>query len=85
MPEMNGMELLKALKEDPLYQNIPAIIISTDGSAERMTDALRAGAKEFIKKPFLPEEIRGVLYNVMGVGSDGEYQEDRADPDDSDF
>ena len=39
----------------------------------------------YIKKPFLPEEIRRVLYNVMGVGSDGEYQEDRTDPDNSDF
>lgn len=85
MPEMNGMELLEALKGDPLYRSIPAIIVSTDGSAERMTDALQAGAREFIKKPFLPEEIRRVLYNVMGVGSDGEYQEDRVNPDDSDF
>jgi two-component system, chemotaxis family, chemotaxis protein CheY len=85
MPEMNGLELLQALKQDPLYQNIPAIIISTEGSSERMSEALESGAKEFIKKPFLPEDIRRVLYNVIGVGSDGEYQEDRRDADELDF
>jgi len=85
MPEMNGLELLQVLKHDPLYQNIPAIIISTEGSSERMSEALEAGAKEFIKKPFLPEDIRRVLYNVIGVGSDGAYQEDRRDADELDF
>jgi two-component system, chemotaxis family, chemotaxis protein CheY len=85
MPEMNGLELLHALKHDSLYQNIPTIIISTEGSSERMSEALEAGAKEFIKKPFLPEDIRRVLYNVIGVGSDGEYQEDRRDAAELDF
>jgi two-component system chemotaxis response regulator CheY len=85
MPDMNGLELLQALSQDPLFKNIPAIIVSTEGSSERMKEALDRGAKGFIKKPFLPEDIRGVLHNVMGVGDDGEYQEDRRDTDDGDF
>ncbi|MCX5854693.1 MAG: response regulator [Deltaproteobacteria bacterium] len=85
MPEMNGLELLQFLNKDPLYQNIPVIIVSTEGSRERMDEVLNCGAKGFIKKPFLPEDIRSVLYNVIGVGADGEYQEDRRDADDGDF
>jgi two-component system chemotaxis response regulator CheY len=85
MPEMNGLELLQSLSQDPLYQNIPVIIVSTEGSSERIKDAFDRGAKGFIKKPFLPEEVRQVLYNVIGVGADGEYQEDRRDADDGDF
>ncbi len=85
MPEMNGLELLQSLSQDPLYQNIPVIIVSTEGSSERIKEALDKGAKGFIKKPFLPEEIRKVLYNVIGVGADGDYQEDRRDADDGDF
>ncbi len=85
MPEMNGLELLKSLSQDPLYRSIPAIIVSTEGSNERMKEALEGGAKGFIKKPFQPEEIRKVLYNVIGVGSDGEYQEDQRDADECDF
>lgn len=85
MPHMNGLELLRALREDSLYQSIPTIIVSTDGSSETMSEALEAGAKDFIRKPFLPEDIRRVLYDVIGVGSDGEYQEDRRDTDNLDF
>lgn len=85
MPEMNGLELLKALRQNSVYKDIPAIVVSTEGSAERMQEAMEAGAKGFIKKPFLPEDIRRVLYDVIGVGSDGEYQEDRSEADEVDF
>jgi len=85
MPEMNGLELLQALHQDPLYQNIPVIIVSTEGSSERMNEAAARGAKGFIKKPFLPEDIKSILCSVIGVGTDGEYEEDRRDLDDVDF
>ena len=85
MPEMGGLELLQALRQDTLYRNIPAIIVSTEGSSERMKEALDRGAKGFIKKPFLPEDIRSVLYDVIGVGTDGEYQDDSRNADEGDF
>ena len=85
MPEMNGLELLQSLNQDPLYQSIPTIIVSMEGSIERMKEALNRGAKGFIKKPFQPEDIRKVLYDVIGVGGNGEYQEDQRDADDGDF
>ncbi|MCL2669073.1 MAG: response regulator [Syntrophaceae bacterium] len=85
MPEMNGLELLQKLSQDPLYQNIPSVIVSTEGSSERMQEALSRGAKGFIKKPFLPEDIRRILHEVIGVGADGEYQDDRENSDDGDF
>lgn len=85
MPEMGGLELLQALSQDALYRNIPVIIVSTEGSRERMKDALDKGAKGFIKKPFLPEDIRSVLYEVIGVGTDGEYQDDSRNADEGDF
>jgi two-component system, chemotaxis family, chemotaxis protein CheY len=85
MPEMGGVELLHELSRDALYQTIPTIIVSTEGSGERMKEAFNSGAKGFIKKPFLPEEIRMVLYNVIGVGTDGEYQDDSRHADEGDF
>jgi two-component system chemotaxis response regulator CheY len=85
MPEMNGLELLAALRQDPLYQNIPVIIVSTEGSSERIEEARNGGAKGFVKKPFVPEDIRGVLHDVMGVGADGEYQADQRNVDEGDF
>jgi len=47
-----------------------------------MKEALDKGAKGLIKKPFLPEDIRSVLYEVIGVGNDGEYQDDSRNADD---
>ena len=85
MPEMGGLELLRALSQDALYRNIPVIIISTEGSRERMKEAFDRGAKGFIKKPFLPEDIRHVLHEVLGVGTDGEYQDDSRNADQGDF
>jgi len=85
MPEMNGLELLTRLKQDDLFKEIPVIMISTEGSEERMREALDGGAQGFIKKPFLPEELRRKLYEIIGVSNDGEYAENKADADDLDF
>ncbi len=85
MPEVNGLELLSRLQEDHLYRKIPVIIISTEGSTERVREAFARGAQGFIKKPFLPEDLRKKLYEVIGVGDDGQYTEDSADVDGVDF
>ncbi len=85
MPRLNGFQLLSALKEDNLFRSIPVIIISTEGSSERMAEAFRHGAKGFIKKPFQPEDVRAMLYEVVGVGRDGEYDEYEQSDDGCDF
>ena len=85
MPEMNGLEFLEELKKDSLLKAIPAIVISTEGSEKRIQDAYDLGARGFIKKPFLPEEIKKVLYEVIGVSDEGEYGEDKGDDDTFDF
>lgn len=85
MPEMNGLELLERLKKDELYKTIPVIMITTEGSAERMQEAFALGARGFIRKPFLPEDLRKTLYEVIGVGTDGQYAEDTTSTDELDF
>lgn len=73
MPEMNGIEMLKALKSDELYKQIPVVFITTEGSKERMEEAIQAGASGFLKKPFLPEELRALLYQIIGLDEEGRY------------
>ncbi|MBT8489428.1 MAG: response regulator [Deltaproteobacteria bacterium] len=85
MPEMNGFELLEELQKDDLLKNIPVVVITTESSEERMQYALNLGAKGFIKKPFLPEDLKKILYEVIGVGDDGDYGEDSGDNGDFDF
>ncbi len=85
MPEMNGLELLAALKGDNLLQDIPVIVITTEGSEERKKIVSDMGARGFIKKPFLPEEVRKILYDVLGMTDEGSYGKDQADTDGGDF
>jgi len=85
MPIMSGFELFERLKSDNLLKDIPVIAITTESSDERMQDAFNLGVKGFIRKPFLPEEIRGILYKVIGVNYEGKYGEDSGDDEAFDF
>jgi putative two-component system response regulator len=55
MPEMNGYELLEVMKADESFKRIPVIFITTSDSE---SEALSAGAVDFISKPFLPEIVK---------------------------
>lgn len=85
MPVMNGLELLERLQADELLREIPVIVISTEGSQERIEAVMVKGAKSFIKKPFLPEEIRRQLYDMLGVKHEGGYDEDQGTSEECDF
>ncbi len=82
---MNGLELLAELKKDDLLKKIHVIIITTESSEERMQNVFNLGADGFIKKPFLPEQVRKILYEVIGVNDEGEYEKDRGDDEPFDF
>ncbi|PKN75520.1 MAG: response regulator [Deltaproteobacteria bacterium HGW-Deltaproteobacteria-10] len=85
MPEVNGLELLDQLSKNDTLKEIPVIMITTEGSSERMQEAFKHGAKGFIKKPFLPDDIRKILHQVIGVSENGEYKEDTRPADECDF
>jgi two-component system chemotaxis response regulator CheY len=85
MPDMGGLELLSRLKKDELYKQIPVIMISTEGSEERIQEAFSMGAGGFIKKPFVPEELKKKLHEIIGVGHDGEYSDDKENSSEFDF
>lgn len=52
MPDMDGLELLAKIKQDPRFQNIPVIIQTADGSADSLCNGMRAGAFYYLTKPF---------------------------------
>ena len=85
MPEVNGLEFLDQLQKNETLKEIPVIMITTEGSAERMQEAFNRGAKGFIKKPFLPEDIKKILFQVIGVSENGGYNEDTRIDDECDF
>jgi two-component system chemotaxis response regulator CheY len=66
MPGMNGEELLRKLGADGVLKSIPALVISTDATKERMLRMLALGAEGYMSKPFTPEILREELERVLG-------------------
>jgi two-component system chemotaxis response regulator CheY len=67
MPTMNGIQLLKRMKENPRLQHIPIVIASTEGSRKRIAQMAEYGAVAYVRKPFQPEQLRNALMPLLGV------------------
>jgi two-component system, chemotaxis family, chemotaxis protein CheY len=58
MPVMDGLEFLKNLATMDAAKGVPVIMITTEGSEARVVEALSAGAKGYLRKPFTPEQVK---------------------------
>ena len=58
MPEMNGMEVLLALKNNPELDGLPVIVISGTDQIENAVKCIEAGAEDYLPKPFNPILLR---------------------------
>jgi two-component system chemotaxis response regulator CheY len=65
MPNMDGIELLSALKALDAYKSVPILMITTEGSQERVMQALQLGAAGYVRKPFTPEQIKEKLAGIV--------------------
>lgn len=77
MPDMNGLEMLQEMKQNEMLKDIPVVMITTEGSNERIEEFMRTGASAYIKKPFTPEQIRSQLNELLG---EPEYEQSSNDP-----
>jgi two-component system chemotaxis response regulator CheY len=66
MPDMTGVQLVEAMAGDGLIKSIPVIVISTDGSEERIAHLKQQGVREYVRKPFTPEVISEAIVRVLG-------------------
>lgn len=58
MPEMDGYELCRRLKEDPDTKDVPVIFASGFATREDIVRAFEAGGDDYVTKPFVPEAVR---------------------------
>lgn len=58
MPVMDGLEFLKKLANVDAAKGVPVVMITTEGSEARVVEALSAGAKGYLRKPFTPEQVK---------------------------
>lgn len=57
MPNMNGFELVKAIRKDPSYNELMIIGLSGEGDSQLSTKFIKNGANDFLSKPFSREEF----------------------------
>jgi two-component system chemotaxis response regulator CheY len=69
MPEMNGLELVKKVRADERFIDVPIIMVTTEGGKAEVITALKAGVNNYIVKPFTPQVLKEKLGAVMGVES----------------
>ena len=67
MPEMDGFSFLKMLKEKDVVSTTPVVVVTTEGREERVDELIQLGASGWVKKPFRPEEIKGILIEALGI------------------
>ena len=65
MPDINGLELIRYLRENPNYKNIPVFIISTEGSAKDIEKGKQLGADEYLVKPFAPATLQQLINRYL--------------------
>lgn len=67
MPEMNGLELVKKVRADSRFIDLPIIMVTTEGGKTEVVTALKAGVNNYIVKPFTPQVLKEKLSAVLGT------------------
>lgn len=67
MPDINGLELVSFIKNNPQYAAIPLVIVSTEGSDRDRDKGLGLGADAYVVKPFDPEQLRRVVVDLLSA------------------
>jgi len=67
MPVMDGLEFVKQLSGVANAKDVPVVMITTEGSESHVVQALSAGARGYIRKPFTADLVREQLLPVLGV------------------
>ena len=65
MPDINGLELISFIKNNPNYKETPLFIISTEGSEKDREKGLSLGADAYLVKPFNPEELQALIRQYL--------------------
>lgn len=66
LPKVDGLEVLRQLKEDPITESIPVIILTARAGADDALQGYDRGAQWYLGKPVDPVELLTFVNNVLG-------------------
>ena len=65
MPEMSGIEFIRAVRANDATKHLPVLMVTTNAAQDDIVQALHAGVNNYVVKPFNPETIREKIDAVM--------------------
>jgi len=66
MPNMDGITLVKELRQLAHYRVVPLLVLTTEASEQKKQEGKAAGATGWIVKPFNPEQLLAAVARVVG-------------------
>jgi two-component system chemotaxis response regulator CheY len=65
MPNMDGLEFLTKMRAEPVWNSIPVLMVSTEGTQAKVLEAVERGASGYVRKPFTAEQIKEKLVGLI--------------------
>ncbi len=65
MPRMDGIQLIRSLRELPDYKYTPMLMLTTESTADRKAEGKAAGATGWLVKPFDPDQLVATIKRVL--------------------
>lgn len=67
MPNMGGLDFVKALRDKPEGKEVPVLMVTTRSVKEDILQAAHAGVNNYVVKPFTPQVLKEKIDQVLGV------------------
>lgn len=65
MPDVSGLELVKAIRENQKFASIPILMVTTRGLKEDIVEALQAKVNNYVVKPFTPQILKEKIEQII--------------------
>jgi two-component system chemotaxis response regulator CheY len=65
MPNMDGLQFLTQVRAIPEWKSVPILMITTEGSQDKVMEAVQLGASGYVRKPFTAEQIKEKLAGLF--------------------
>ena len=65
MPAMDGLEFVRQIRVQKLAEGTPVVMITTESSEEHVKQAIEAGAKGYIRKPFTADQVKQKVLSLL--------------------
>jgi CheY-like chemotaxis protein len=76
LPDINGIELTRRIKSAPAFKDVPLVVMTGTSNKHNVVESLRAGAVDFVVKPFERERLKAKIQRFLPLAARAEAHHD---------